>query len=315
MVLDISAREEEPMRMYWLRVFVGSAAAFVFATACGGHVETGEGEGRTEAARMARESVGGKLAQPHDLAEVRDLAEAPPPAIVQARIGPSDVGVLAPAGMNCPDEHVMIALENERENNWNEKEGWIGASEQDRSFTKLHLCRTDGRNFRQASGTSTSLNYAVVKLGDSCPAGAVELERYFDNEDRPRGCPSWPRACAGGEPATIGDYQPSYYSSNNLHLKLCLFRSAPSGSSTPLPTIGIPYGVFAAASFPGAVSSGWIHTDDEDDDNANSLTGDFVGSEVFLTPGGNTTLYLVEVDPAPSGPLVWRRNLDLRLAR
>jgi hypothetical protein len=207
------------------------------------------------------------------------------------------VGVIAPAGMNCPDEHVMMTLENEREGNWNEHEGWLGATEQDHSFTRFHLCRADGRNFRRARGTSTALNYAVVKLGSACPAGSVELERYFDNEDRPRGCPSWPWACAVGAPDTIGDFSPSFYSANNLHLMMCLFRSSPAGSDTPLPPLGIPYGVFATPSFPGAIASGWVHTDDEDDDNANRLLGDFVGSEVFLTSGGNTTLHMTEVNP------------------
>jgi hypothetical protein len=212
-------------------------------------------------------------------------------------IGPNDVGVLAPAGMNCPNEHVTLELENEREGNWNQHEGWMGATTQDQSFTIFHFCRADGRSFRPAYGTNTALNYAVLKLGATCPAGSVELERYFDNEDRPRSCPSWPWACAGGDTVTIGDITPNSYSGNNLHMKLCMFRSSTAGSSSPLPPLGIPYGVFAAPTFPGALDSGRIFTDDEDDDNANRLTGDFLGSEPFLTPGGNTVVRLVQVNP------------------
>lgn len=240
-------------------------------------------------------------------AEAPEAAPPPTPAgdatevgsFARAVIGPNDVGVIAPAGMNCPNEHIMVALENEREGNWNEKEGWLGATQQDRAWTRFHLCRVDGRNFRRVRGTSTTQNYAVVKLGASCPAGSVDFERYFDNEDRPRGCPSWPWACGVGKPATIGDFAPSSYSANNLHLRFCLFRAALTGDTRPLPAIGIPYGVFAAPGFPGAIASGWVHTDDEDDDNANRLLGDAVGSSGFLTAGGNTTLRMVQVNPLP----------------
>src|SRR4051812_31091804 len=74
-----------------------------------------------------------------------DVPEPEVTRIQQALIGPSDVGVIAPAGMNCPNEHVMVTMENERDGNWNEKEGWLGATEQDHSYTRLHLCRVDGR--------------------------------------------------------------------------------------------------------------------------------------------------------------------------
>jgi hypothetical protein len=213
----------------------------------------------------------------------------------QAVIGPNDVGVIPAAGTNCPNEWVMLHAENEREGNWNDKGGWIGATDQQKGHTKFNVCRVDGSAFRNARGTASNLNYAVVKLGATCPAGSVEFTRYFDNEDRPRSCPPWPIACGVGKPDTLGDFAPSYYSSNNLWMKFCMFRASASGSTSPAPNLGFSYGVFGTPSQFGALADGFVHTDDEDDGNANRLQGDHSGSSAFLTAGGNTTLKIVRV--------------------
>jgi hypothetical protein len=219
--------------------------------------------------------------------------------LAQGLIGPNDVGVLAPENMNCPNEHIVLVMENERDSNRNDADGWLGASTQDSAFTKLHFCRVDGRSFHPVRGTNTDLNYAVLKLGDTCPAGSVELVRRFDDEDRPRACPPRPLACAGGNgaPGTLGDFTPNSYDGNNLHLNLCMFRASTSGALWPMPHLVIPYGVFGTGALPSLLATGSVHTDDEDDSNANWLSGDVIGSEAFLTPGGNTDLRFAEVNP------------------
>jgi hypothetical protein len=222
---------------------------------------------------------------------------------VQGLIGPNDVGVIQPEGMNCPNEHIMLTLENEyTNNNWNEIDGWIGATEQPNSVTKWHFCRVDGRNFGRVRSNNSAHNYAVLKLGNTCPAGSVEFNRHFDNEDRPSGCPPWPLACGVGKPPTQGNYAPNHYNGNNLDMKFCMFRASPTaGVTLPLAFLGMPYGVFATPDLPGALDSGYVHTDDEDDNNWNSLTGDFAGSQLFLEADGATTLHVAKVFPQ----LIW----------
>lgn len=215
----------------------------------------------------------------------------------QALVRPYDVGVIMPAGSVCPDEHVMLTNENERESNDSYMSGWVGATTQSGGKTMYHFCRVDGQQFSRARSTLASSNYAVLKLGTTCPSGSVEFERYFDNEDRPRGCPSWPWACGIGKPETIGTYGPSYYSSNNLHMKMCMFRASATGSLQPFPSIGIPYGVFGTSALPFDTGSGIVYQDDEDDSNRNKLTGNTWGAYPFLTVGSNTRLRIVKIEP------------------
>lgn len=192
------------------------------------------------------------------------------------------VGVIPEAGFNCPSgmARITLFLDNEDDDNANSRMGWIGATEQDRDNTLLHFCRADGALFRPVASGKAESNYAVLALGATCPSGSVSLTRHFDNEDHP-GC-SFPAACA--------------LANNNLDLRLCMFRASErTGSTAPFPSIGIPYGVFGTASLPGSSGSGFIFTDDEDDDNHNSLSGDTAGSEVFLSVGRNTLLRMVRV--------------------
>jgi hypothetical protein len=216
----------------------------------------------------------------------------------QALIGPNDVGVIQPDGMNCgSNEHVMLQLESEKDGNWNSHSGWIGAIEQPNHWTKWHFCRVDGRNFGRVSSNNSAHNYAVLKLGTTCPAGSVEFERYFDAEDRPSGCNPWPLSCGVIPPYTEGNIAPNYYSNNNLHMKFCMFRASPTqGTFMPLALLGMPYGVFGTPELPGALASGEVHTDDEDDNNTNNLYGDWAGAD-FLEADRATTLHVTKVNP------------------
>lgn len=76
---------------------------------------------------------------------------------------------------------------------------------------------------------------------------------------------------------------------------------ATAGSTGTFPDLGISYGVFAAENFPGALATGWFHTDDEDDNNTNRFYYNYEGqkflTDVIIARDGdrNTTLYTAKV--------------------
>jgi hypothetical protein len=217
-----------------------------------------------------------------------------------ALIGPNDVGVLKEAGGFCPagSEQIRLGFDNEDDNNNNQRSGWVGATSGGRN-TDMFFCRVDGRSFRQRAGNDASGNYAVLQLGNTCPAGSVSFTRYFDNEDDPFTNGIYePQVCKTGAFWSDGDISPSAYGGNcynNLWMRFCMFRASTGGSSSPWPDVGVSYGVFSGSNNAGGRATGNVYTDDEDDNNNNSISGDFSGSEAFLTRGSNTRMFMMRV--------------------
>ncbi len=214
--------------------------------------------------------------------------------VAQAAITSSDVGVIK-TEMPCPrdaatgiSEEIMLGIDNENDNNNNSTIGWVGAASSGQN-TYLRFCRVRGSQFKQVRSDRGSDTYAVLKLGTTCPTGSVELTRYFDNNDS---CGNWLGsigACRAYQD-WYGNISPNSYGGNygnNLTMKLCMFRASATAANFSFPALSTGYGVFGQ----GGLENGWIYTDDEDDNNHNSLTGSTAGSAAFLTAGSNTKLW------------------------
>lgn len=190
--------------------------------------------------------------------------------------GQFDVGVFRGTGVCSETEPITIYMDDEDGSNKDGTSGWIGASHVDRNTT-LEFCREDGTQFGKLAASSAGArtgDYAVLKLGDSCPSGSVEITRYFDNEDM------------NNENFIVGDASPNRQNFDDFNigflkpghseteLHMCLFRPENSGGLTlnSLPVLSYTYGVAAASDFVGAVSTGVIQTDDEDMVNRNRLS-------------------------------------------
>ncbi len=209
---------------------------------------------------------------------------------VQTVYGKSqDVGVI-PASQSCPtdSELISIYMDDEDSNNANSHSGWIGATNST-SNTRFYFCRTRGDAFKPLTTTSNSSKvYAVLKLGQQCPTGSVEFSRYFDNEDSSNNN-SWY--------ASISSNISPNSSTSNTRLVFCLFTTG-SQTMSGFPNLGINYGVFAASNLSGALSTGTVHTDDEDSSNNNSYTVDSSYSSLataIVSSGKNTDIRMARV--------------------
>lgn len=108
--------------------------------------------------------------------------------------------------------------------------------------TVLNFCRVDGARFQPiTAGSDPTQFYAVLKLGDRCPNGSVEVTRVIDNEDRPGDTPN----------LVLGDPRPNIVlvdptAGTLTTLVFCYFRAAASASETmtTFPDLGFPYAVF-----------------------------------------------------------------------
>jgi hypothetical protein len=190
----------------------------------------------------------------------------------------------------------MLTIDSGHNNNNTHSSGWIGETTVG-TKSALRFCRIDGRLLRPVRSSNTAHNYAVLKLGSSCPAGSVEFTRYFDNNDA-CGNSTNPSCNTYADLSFLGDIAPNQYGgnyANNLWMRFCMFRASSSASSFSFPNLGHSYGVFAAAGLIGAMESGYLYTDDEDSANNNSTSGDLTGSAGFLTLGSNTTLRMARV--------------------
>jgi hypothetical protein len=125
--------------------------------------------------------------------------------------------------------------------------------------TSLQYCRVDGEGFWPVTIDSTEQDqfYAVLKLGDQCPNGAIEISVFIDNEDGDarntfRG-PIYPNEVVSGVLGTT------------TKLFFCYFRAAPAREATmpSFPNLGFPYAVYHAyeGDQPGWVlSKSWFCT-------------------------------------------------------
>ena len=183
------------------------------------------------------------------------------------------VGIIPESPGVCPanSQRVWIDMDDEDRNNANWSTPWIGAFVSTNN-TRLEFCKVDGERFRRLTDSgSYKYRYAVLKLDENCPVGAVPFQRHFDNEDK------------DNRNANSGNIWPNTQDGNTT-LGFCLFRKDPTRSDRnqgvrhmmSFPDLGVPYGVFVDPEFdsqflvPGT-SRGAIHTDDEDTRNKNSF--------------------------------------------
>lgn len=196
-----------------------------------------------------------------------------------------DVGVI-PDGPSCPGgaSPLTISMDDEDYQNANSRGGWIGATTSTNNTT-FRFCRVPGTLFRPLSPFSAPNNhYAVLQLGTVCPNGSVPFSRYFDNEDYSNA--NW----------FAGNILPNSSDQNTL-LRFCLFRAGWSTMAS-FPNLGIRYGVFAADGFSKALATGFVHTDDEDHNNANSYSAGvswWNDAQAIVVGGKNTTLRMARV--------------------
>lgn len=202
-------------------------------------------------------------------------------------LGDDRIGVIKAANTNCPNFEFAHGMDNENHNNNNNRAGWIGATVSNANTT-FKLCAVPASGFHAIRSDNANDNYAVLKLGVRCPTGSVEYARYFDGEDSNSGTSVWVDSAGNGG------------GQGNLELHFCLFRASPRAPAPYVtwPSIGVPYGVFGSAGLRGTLEAGNVYTDDEDDSNNDSITGDFAGSEGFLQTrfkNGATRLFMARV--------------------
>lgn len=207
-------------------------------------------------------------------------------------VGAHDVGVVPDRMDDCPGEVIVVHMDDEDDANADAASGWIGASHQDHDTT-LVFCRASHADFRAAPPSSQSArdgDYALLKLGPSCPPGSEEFFRQFDNEDNDNHNSLSGRAAPNVQNAD---------GTTSTRLYFCLFRPETTGVLTDeFPYLGYAYGVFAAPDFTFGLEFGAMHVDDEDDANA-----DISAFSTF------------EAGPAASRIFTFGPNTDLRLAR
>jgi hypothetical protein len=186
--------------------------------------------------------------------------------------GVFEVGVIPDVSVGCPggSDEIVIRMDDEDSGNASRRSGYVGKTnlQETSSATRFYFCKVDGTVFRPFTtfdqGSDQRDDYAVLKLGTTCPNGSQEFSRFFDNEDSNNGNFS------------SGDITPNI-SNTNTRLFFCLFRVAAPGALTmgsfPDLGAGFSYGVFGPTDFNrGALAFGTIRTDDEDSGNANSYS-------------------------------------------
>lgn len=178
---------------------------------------------------------------------------------------PNDVGVIPAVAGSCPDPtEVKIYQDNDDDDNRNDRGGWIGPIVSDRNTT-FEFCRVDGTRFGRLAPTQAGNDYAVLLLGDSCPAGSTEFVRYHDDADTPPVNESW----MAGE---TGPTRQNFDGGDGTELHWCLFRqSLGLPGMFRFPDFGFNYGVLAAPTLSEAAETGFVYTDDEDTANQNRL--------------------------------------------
>ncbi len=204
----------------------------------------------------------------------------------QALTGTYDVGVI-PSTDSCPSgsEKIVINMDDEDGSNENSAWGWQGAFVQTNN-TKFVFCRVDGQKFKPLIRISANDNYAVLKLGTSCPAGSYGFWKYIDNEDH------------NNANSSSGTIAPNVVD-GNTRLYFCLFTTVldTTGVSS-FPDLGFSYGVFGRDMYLGALDKGGLLTDDEDSNNHNSYGYTSVtqtDATRIITYGPNTEFYMTRV--------------------
>jgi hypothetical protein len=103
-----------------------------------------------------------------------------------------------------------------------------------RSTTRLSFCRVDGQLFKPFIGNQ-AFAYAVLKLGQQCPPGAVDVIKDINNDDAAR------------QNGALGDLGPNQSHGAATQLHFCVFPAVDDPNVDTLssfPNLGFVYGVF-----------------------------------------------------------------------
>ncbi|HAF27772.1 MAG TPA: hypothetical protein DCG75_01880 [Bacteroidales bacterium] len=184
--------------------------------------------------------------------------------------------------------YLEIYMDSEDDGCTSNQSGWVGSSYIHWNHNKnisLLFCVVDGAYF-----TRTNVDYAILNLSSSTNWGDAEgLMRYIDNEDDSNDNQTY----LDGQ-SISGWFGLSYFSSNT---RLHFYYYKQTTTTNSFPYLGISYGTL------GRYGSyqGWIYSDDEDKNNANSA---YYYSSYYANPiptgnvpnimdvGGNTKLYI-----------------------
>jgi len=170
------------------------------------------------------------------------------------------------------------------------------------SRTALDFCRVDGALFRPlTTGADPGQFYAVLKLGDRCPSGSVEVSKTIDNEDRPGDTPNLVLGDPGPN-TVLGDPQTGTLTT----LIFCYFRAAAPGEGVmgTFPDLGFPYAVYHRYSGEQpswVIAKRWQFSDDEDTQQAadmyqgadSSILSDF--EDIIENPQNDTFFNMARV--------------------
>lgn len=209
---------------------------------------------------------------------------------------PDMVGVIPSNARSCPaTSRVTIHLDNEDRENGNGRGGWLGAIGSDAN-TRLEFCRVPGSAFGLVpGGAGRAADYAVLQLGARCPVGSEGFARLHDDEDDHNRDDDVDESGANTD-WMAGDTGPTHQAGSRTELRWCVFgekQSLPRMTAWPA-FDDMAYGVLAAADLPGLLASGFVRTDDEDDDNKNRFVGssrDGLARAARLVQADKNTLY------------------------
>jgi hypothetical protein len=161
------------------------------------------------------------------------------------------IGVIPQSASGCPvgSEILYISTDDEDDRNASSVSGWTGAVSRYSTGTNFVFCKVDASGFK----SHPDQDYAVLQLSPQCPAGSIGFFRVFDNEHNRNNN----RSSGNISPSSIGP---------PAKLHFCFFPAGTGGTMAKFPNLYVPYGVFAAPS-PKWFASGYVYTDDEDDNN------------------------------------------------
>jgi hypothetical protein len=186
---------------------------------------------------------------------------------------------------------ISLHMDDEDRRNNNSRWGWIGATTSNRNTT-WRFCKVNQYglvgDFAPLGYASPDADYAVLKLGATCPSGARTITRYQDNED-------WRNA----NWSSGNTYPNVNVNGRNWLTYYCHFdggRGGVNGLMGTFPWMSFSYGVFGSQRMPSqyALAYGYVYQDDEDWFNMNNWSPTLIDTNV-MGGGSNTWRRLVKV--------------------
>lgn len=212
------------------------------------------------------------------------------------------VGVFRDQNHTCGSyDQLDITMDCEDRRNANGYGGWIGGNTVNSNVT-LSFCLVPTSAFQ----SSKYYKYAVL---DIYGGYQDRVERLFDNEDGS----SINSVKLNGVSLTSLQIQTllggGIEQGNNTDLTFYIYNQDAVNGAVTFPNLSIPYGVVGY--FNAGMGQGWIHTDDEDTNNANAEwywwrlidatntnSPDYLYVQDLIKPtegGKNTTIYMTKV--------------------